>query len=418
MSAKWASNVDKVAKPSAVPAKKIASVDPLLQNPKGFGGRNSAGQVIPSKTAMFNDKGEMNAYSKKDAIENQELFMDLMNLAKTRRASAPLTKEDAIQAKYLERVASASNPGESVRSKLAEQAMLGNMLSSSEGRMKLAAGQVPLILSTLDYEGFARNVLLAHSVAQGEIISYEKDIAVSASMIEEDGKTIRTQVRGNRIFPNEFWITALNTINKGEIARKQYDIVDRAHDKTVYQIMLKEDRNALRLLYQSASIDNDLINFSGASIDKSAIETLVLQVEQNRLLVDKILMNRSDWGSLRKNINSTDFDPLTSRDTMLTGMFGKIWNHKIMVTAGISDVDGIPNQQSVPAGMMFAVTEPRYLGAMPVRIELEVQPADQFVNGSLEYGWLFNELIGQVIVNPKAVACLVRNGTTVPTYLS
>jgi hypothetical protein len=418
----WNNNVTKVSKPSAKKAapavarqKKAAPTDPLLQNPPGFGGKDSAGNYLPSQTPMFDKQGQLNAWDKKDVYAQQEMYQDIRTA--TQNARGPLSRDEAIQANYLTRVANHESQGEEIQKRAAAQKMLADMFSSEEGRMKLAAGQVPLILSALDYEGFSRNVLLTHSVAQGEIISYEKDIAVTASIIEEDGQSIRTVVRGNRIFPSEFFLTALNLVPKGEIARKQYDIVDRAHDKTVYQIMLKEDRNLLKLLYKNATIENDQINLVG-DIDKSAIESLVVELERNRLLCDKILMNRIDWGSLRKNVNSTDFDPLTSRDTMVTGMFAKIWNHKIMVTAGTTDVDGVVNQEAVPQGVMFAVTEPRYLGAMPVRIELEVNPADQFILGELNYGWLFSEMIGQIIVNPKAVSMAVKAGSTIPSYLN
>lgn len=419
---KWNNNVSKVAKPAekAAPVvtkeaapKAATPTTGLLGNPPAFGGKNSAGEYIPSKGRMFDKNGNLNAWDKQDVLAQQDMYQDIRVAHQMGRV---LSRDEAIQQRYLQRVASAANEGEEIQKRAAQQALLHDMFSSDQGRMKLAAGQVPLILSALDYEGFARNVLLTHSVAQGEIISYEKDVAVTASIIEEDGQSIRTVVRGNRIFPAEFFITALNLIPKGEIARKQYDIVDRAHDKTVYQIMLKEDRNLLRLLYKNATIENEQINLVG-NIDKSAIESLVVELERNRLLCDKILMNRIDWGQLRKNINSTDFDPLTSRDTMMTGMFAKIWNHKIMVTAGTTDVDGVMNQESVPAGVMFAVTEPRFLGAQPVRIELEVNPADQFILGELNYGWLFSEMLGQVIVNPKAVSMAVRAGTTIPSYL-
>jgi len=420
----WSKNVTKVAKPQpstpevkAQPKAKAAATkvaSPLVTNPPAFGGKDSSGNYIPSNKPMFDKNGELNAYDTKDVWAQQDMYADILAQNKLRRAG--MSREDAIKAKYLEKVAGKTNEAEEIQKRAAQQALLHDAFQTQEGRLKLAAGQVPLILAALDYEGFARNVMLTHSVAQGEIISYEKDIAVTSSVIEEDGSSIRNVIRGNRIFPPEFFITALNLIPKDEIAKKQYDIVDRAHDKTVYQIMLREDKNALRLLYQNSTLENDQVNLVG-DIDKAAIESTVVEVEKNRLLVDKILMNRIDWGSLRTSVRSDVYDPLTSRDVMMTGMFAQIWNHKIMVTAGTTDVDGVTDQEAVPQGIMFAVTEPRFLGAMPVRIELEVNPADQFVFGELNYGWLFSEMIGQVIVNPKAVSMAVRAGTTVPGWI-
>ena len=204
-------------------------------------------------------------------------------------------------------------------------------------------------------------------------------------------------------------------ITISEIATRQYDIVDRTHDKTTFQIMLKEDRQGLREMYQASTLENSQINVT-STVSKSVLETLQFEVERHRLLVDKFIMNRAELGDLKKNINAIDYDPITSRDLLLTGIFGSIWGVNIFVTAGVDEA-GLENV-SVPEGMIFAVTEGRYLGAMPIRVDLTVLPADQFIFGAPQYGWLFVEQISQVIVNPRSVACAVKSSATVPTWMS
>ena len=151
------------------------------------------------------------------------------------------------------------------------------------------------------------------------------------------------------------------------------------------------------------------------SVDKTALETLQLEVERHRLLVDKFIMNRAELGDFKKNVNSLDYDPVTARDLLLTGIFGSIWGINIFVTAGV-DEQGIENV-AVPAGFVFAVTEGRYLGAMPIRINLSIFNADQFVNKQLEYGWLFAEMISQVVLNPRAIAIGKKTGYSAPAWL-
>ena len=265
------------------------------------------------------------------------------------------------------------------------------------------------------YEGFIRQVYRTHELAPGQINSYEKDVNIAALVINEDGQTIETVVKGNRIFPPEFMVTSEPKINIVEIAQRQYDIVDRAHDKTTFQIMLTEDRQGLRELYQASTLENSITSIS-STLDKTSLESLQFEVERHRLLVDKFIMNRSELGDLKRNINAIDYDPITSRDLLLTGIFGSIWGVNIFVTAGV-DEQGIENV-SVPEGMIFAVTEGRYLGAMPIRINLSIFNADQFVFGKPEYGWLFAEVISQVVVNPRAVAVAKKSGATVPAWLS
>jgi hypothetical protein len=373
--------------------KKIASPynDEKLLNPKAYGGTDSAGRAKESKEDMFDSKGQMNAWDHKDVLTQQQKYSEVRD-------------------KY-QRKASTNFYSPEEKQRIVESVFNGNEAE----RMRFGAEMIPLILDRLDYEGFIRQVFKTHEVAQGQIISYEKDINVTALVIQEDGQTIETVVKGNRVFPPEFWVTAFPKINMSEIARRQYDIVDRTHDKATFQIMLQEDRAGLAELYAASTLENNQISIS-SSINKTVLETMQLEVERHRLLVDKFIINRAELGDLKKNINAIDYDPVTSRDVLLTGIFASIWGVNIFVSAGV-DEQGLQNV-SVPEGVVFAVTEGRYLGAMPVRISLTMLPADAFVFGKFQYGYLFGEMIGMAILNPRAVACGVKTGATLPHWMA
>jgi hypothetical protein len=373
--------------------KKVASLhtDERLINPKAFGGRNSAGREKQSSQDMFDANGTINAYDGKDVITQQQKFAGLRDKYQRKSPTASLY-----------------SPEEKMR--IVESAFTGGEAE----RMKFGAEMIPLILDRLDYEGFIRQVFKTHEVAQGQIISYEKDINVAALVIQEDGQTIETVVKGNRVFPPEFWVTAFPKINMAEIARRQFDVVDRTHDKATYQIMLQEDRAGLNALYAASSTENNQIAIT-SSLNKTVLESLQFEVERHRLLVDKFIMNRAELGDLKKNINAIDYDPITSRDILLTGIFASIWGVNIFISAGVDEA-GIQNV-SVPEGVIFAVTEGRYLGAMPVRISLTMLPADAFVFGKFQYGYLFGEMIGMAVLNSRAVACGIKSGATIPSWL-
>jgi len=373
--------------------KKIASLynEEKLLNPKAAGGTDSAGRSKESKEDMFDSKGQINAWDHKDVITQQQRFSEVRD-------------------KY-QRKASTNFYSPEEKQRIVESVFNGNEAE----RMRFGAEMIPLILDRLDYEGFIRQVFKTHEVAQGQIISYEKDINVTALVIQDDGQTIETVVKGNRVFPPEFWVTAFPKINMSEIARRQYDVVDRTHDKATFQIMLQEDRAGLAELYAASTLENNQIVI-GAGINKTVLETLQLEVERHRLLVDKFIINRAELGDLKKNINAIDYDPVTSRDVLLTGIFASIWGVNIFVSAGV-DEQGLQNV-SVPEGVVFAVTEGRYLGAMPVRISLTMLPADAFVFGKFQYGYLFGEMIGMAILNPRSVACGVKTGATIPGWMA
>jgi hypothetical protein len=374
----WADKVEKATV-------KKASYDERLMDPKGFGGLDSAGKESNSKEAMFSGKGELNAYDKKDALMQMEKFAGLRD-------------------RYQHKIKSGSFYSPEEKQRVFDAAFNGDPAN----RQKFAAAMIPLILERLDYEGFGRQVLMTHEVPQGQIINYEKDVNIAAIVIQEDGQTPEARIRGDRVLPPTFSITANPRIPLDEIYQRQFDIVDRTHDKALFQIMLQEDRAVLKALYEASSAEN-------TQIAKSVIETMAHEVERHRLLVDKFLMNRQELGDLRKNINAIDFSPEISRDVLLTGIFGQIYGYNIFISAGVDEPGKV--NQSVPAGMVIAVTAGQTLGVMPIRMGLQVMPADQYVNSKAEVGFFMIENIGVAVLNSRAVSVGVKNGVQVPSYL-
>ena len=384
----WNSGIAK----KEVRAKITASYDERLLDPKRARETRS-GKIASDNSKMFNAEGELNAYDRKDAVTQQQRFAELT--ARHRNASS---KQASLYTK---------------EEKDGMMAALANHQDENE-RKKFGAQMIPLILDRLDYEGFIRQVFRTHEVQQGQIINYEKDVDTEAYVIQEDGSTIQTYVKGDRAFPHEYMVTAHPVISMMEIAQRQYDIVDRTHEKTTRQIMMTEDRNGIRLIDEASDTMNNITGIPG-TVDKAALEGIQKEIEQHRLFVTKFLFNRQELGDLKININSLDYDPITSRDVLLTGLFANIWGTNIYVTAG-KDEGGLENV-SVPEGHIYAVTDGQYLGAMPIRQELTIMEANQFVHGKPQYGWLFAEIIGQMVFNPRAVAKGIKAGAARPAWL-
>jgi hypothetical protein len=380
----WADKVEKATV-------KKASYDERLMDPKAFGGVSASGKEMQSKEAMFDSNGNVNAYDHKDAVMQLEKFAGLRD-------------------RYQHKIKSGSFYSPEEKQRIVETAFNGDPTN----RQKFAAAMIPLILERLDYEGFGRQVLMTHEVPQGQIISYEKDINIAAMVIQEDGQTVDARVKGDRVFPPTFDITANPRIPLNEIYQRQFDIVDRTHDKALFQIMLQEDRAVLAALYAASTAENSQISIT-STVSKSVLETMALEVERHRLLVDKFLMNRAELSDLRKNINAIDFSPEISRDVLLTGIFGQIFGYNIFISAGIDEPGKV--NCSTPAGVIFAVTAGQTLGAMPIRMGLQVMPADQYVNNKAEIGFFMVEEIGVAVLNSRAISCGVKTGAVIPKYL-
>ena len=378
----WAEKIEKKAVAAPSKEKFASAITAQLDSVKYAG----------SKESLFNHEGVLNAYDSKDARAKAEKFAT--STRKTIFASA------------------AKDFGDKYKS---EQMQLSDLLKDQGRACRFASDQVPLVMQRLDYQGFARQILKPHTVQQGQIIDYDEDINITAQVIAEDGQSIIQAVKGDRMFVPEYTISANPRVTVQEVLVRQYDIVDRLMEKTTMQIQMTEDRNMLRQLYQAGQTINDIIEVAG-TLDKGLLEDLQQTIENHRLNADKFIMHRSDYGDLKKAMNAMDFDPVTSRELLMSGIFSSIWGVNILVSAGMDEAG--QENMSVPKGVFFAVADGRFVGNFPIRQELTIANADQFVNSKIEYGWLYYEMIGQVITNPRAIAVGFKSGAKIPAFLT
>jgi hypothetical protein len=382
----WAKDIQKKSVTAGTSSTKFASlVDQKLASMKNDGSTESTGRR-DTRESMFNGQGILNASDKRDAFKQMDKFAS---------------------GKASMKVASSYTPQE-------QQAMIKAALGDSNENTRFASDMVPLILERLDYEGFGRQLLMTQEVGQGQIISYEKDVFPTALVVNSDGKGISTVIKGDREFIPEFTIAAFPTITMQEVATRQFDIIDRLHDKTFREIQKQEDRNISKLLYQGSTMANTQLAIPGA-IDKTVLENIRKKVENHQLIVDKFIMHRDDYSDLLNGANIIDLEPVLQREILTTGIWATLYGVKILVSAGQDEGNKI--NQTVPKGVVFATTAGRYLGTMPIRQELMVMNADKFVNNELAYGWAYAEIVGQSILNYRAVACGVKTSAVIPTWL-
>lgn len=347
-----------------------------------YAGHDSQGRVIAGKEGSMFSAGELNAYDKKDAFK--QLQFATANSHKIRGAAVKKAVE--------------LDPTE--REELLRLAYSGD----ANDRKVFAQKPISIVYDRLDYIGFAADVLQEMELRQGVIPAVERDINVPAVVVAQDAQTIKTDIKGDRIFFDEFQLESMVTVSIQEVMQRSYAIIDRIFEKVPRQIALEEDRVLVRAMMAAASIRNNVIADTGGTLTKQNIESLALQIERWRLDADKIMMNRFDFGKIRTDIDSMKFDPVTSRDVFVSGYVGKYYGYNLFVTAGI-DEDQV-NNETIPRGHVFAVAGPRYVGYQAVRVPLDVFNADQFVNAQTAYGWLYYKLQGMLISNPRSVALL------------
>jgi hypothetical protein len=359
-----------------------------------FAGENSKGEIqTGSEGSMFNSRGEMNAWDKRDAI-NQSAYA--------------ATQMGKVRAAAMKKAVELSNEE--------RQALLSLAYSDNPSdRLKFAQNSISLVYDRLDYIGFTPDILQEIELGMGVIPAVEHDINVPAVIVAEDAKTLKTAIVGNRTFFEEFELTSLPTVSIKEVNQRSFNIIDRIFEKVPRQIALKEDRTLVRALRKASTIKNTNKTIVGG-MTVNLIEDMAVEIERHRLECDKFLFNRKDYSQLRKSlVKSSDFDPITSRDMFVSGYMGKIFDYNLYVLAGV-DEDGLENEV-IPEGHAFAVAGPRYVGYLGVRVPLDVYNADQMITGDARFGWFYYKSEGMAITNPRSVVYAKSAGAVTPLWM-
>lgn len=347
-------------------------------NPRRYAGTSSDGQVrrpAASAERMYDRSGDMNAWDKKDALTQAAYLLNHVTqkspLSRLTRQASTAEKED-------------------------RRRVLAAALNDPTGEGFALVGQelaLP-IKALIDYEGWIRKILRVRTLAQGELFRIAKDVRATAYVVGQDGRSIEARLHGQYIQPDEAKITSFPTIDLMELYQMNYDVLERAQSTARQEIELEEDKRGLRLIDQASQAVNTVSNFATLSV--SVMENLRYQVERHRLLVDKFLINRAELSDVQINMSS-NLDPVTQRELNLAGFFGRFLGAHILTAAGT----GV--EEVVPAGTVYAVTSPEYLGEMGIRIELFSEPINGLNKFETTKGWAFIESCGFGI--PQAAAC-------------
>lgn len=349
-------------------------------NPRRFAGYSDQGairQAMASQTErMYDSTGEMNAYDKKDALSQAAYLLNHV------QRQSPLSR--------MTRQASVSEKEERRR-------VLAAAINDPTGEGFALVGQelaLP-IKAIIDYEGFIRKILRVRTLAQGELFRIAKDVRATAYVVGQDGQSIESRAYGTYILPDESLITSFPEVALQELYQINFDVLDRMQDTARQEIELEEDKRGIRMLDRMSQNINSVSTFSTMSL--SVLENLRYQVERHRLIVDKFLINRAELSDIQINMSGS-VDPVTQREWNLAGYVGRWLGAHILTAAGT----GV--EEVIPAGTMYAVTAPEYIGEMGIRIELFSEPYNLLPLRQAAKGFAFIEQVGFGGPNSRSVA--------------
>lgn len=321
---------------------------------------------------MFNNRGEINASSLKDALQQVVKFAAVL--------------EDN----------SPANLGFSGQSNLSDDRrdeLISRAIMTQDGKVAMAQAMANPIRRNLDYHGMARRALVVDPIAQGAQASYERDIDVAAVVISSNGAGPESRVFGDRVVIPEFEIFANPTVRIAEVKRRRFNVIDRAVQKARQEIMAQEDANVFAALDAAASVENTLQDITDNGLLKRDLVEIKVAIDHWDLVTTKFFMNINEFADILKwssGGGTGDLDPVSQREVLQTGLYAHIWGADILVS------------KIVPPGTVYGCADPEFVGVMPIRQDIEVLPADEPKRLSL--GWVVSEIIGCGVVNPRGVA--------------
>jgi len=255
--------------------------------------------------------------------------------------------------------------------------LIAQAADSPEGRVALAQAMVEPIRRALEYQAVGRKLIMVDELPQGAYARYEKDVRSRAVRLSRRGGAPEFITEGEEILVPTFEIVVNPTVRISEVKARRFYIVDRAQIKAKEAIQKEEDTNIFTAINTAVPAANQVVSTGGA-LSLSALNQAFVAVESRDLTVGKVVCHAIRYGDIR-SWGQTVFDQATQKEVLTTGLFGHIYTAR-----------------------MFVMAPAEYVGAMPVRQDISVIPADD--PKRLRLGWVVYEEIGIVIINDYAIA--------------
>lgn len=397
-----------------------------VQNPRTGTISRSAG----SSGRLWNSDGSMNASDRRDAFRNISHVLDeraagrMPTVPEFRReagAAAPLrmhtvnSRGERVWSPHLAgaqgSAVAAEGPGRYASAGLygggrddlsfameahRKTAELNAALHDPTGIAIVGQEMANPVREILDFEGIFRRILPVRPVKQGEVVRYDKDPYVIAYTLSRDARTPESRVRVSYVFPTPQEIGALITLELRDLYEAGYDVMARTMDRGRQAVEFREDKVGIGFLEKAVQSRKQMVYFS--TLNLAAIEAIRYQVEKNRIPGDKLLINRRELQDI-VSVLSSEVDPVTNRELVLSGYLGNVLNMPVLTSAG---PDG--KFEVVPPGTVYCVTAPTMLGGLPIWHDLASEPVNQFNTGRAVRGWFWYMFEAPVIINNRGVS--------------
>lgn len=154
-------------------------------------------------------------------------------------------------------------------------------------------------------------------------------------------------------------------------------------------VAIREDLNGFSLL-ETASILTNTAQTVAGSLDRATLAKAFAQIESHRLRVRGVILSAFGTMGLRRWEYHKELNEDARTALFSNGYIGRMWGAEFF------------ENDKIPQGTVYLVTEPEYLAWLPVRKDFDIVPADDPDN--LLLGFVGAEFIAMTVHNSLGVA--------------
>jgi hypothetical protein len=326
---------------------------------------------------MFNNKGDMNAYSAKDA------FRQVAAIVQQAQASAHTASMD--RQAQLDRLASDIQSAH-FQNNAANFGVLGEEITDE-------------IRQTVARTGFIRRFLQERELQAGQeckiYLRKQDTLAFSATT---DSATPTAYIKQREIYLRESYVNSHIQIEEKEISRLRGDILQEKLEDGYEMVQVQEDRMMKQLADASASALNVPVFFSNLS--PSVYQSLKNQVESRGLPVKNCWLANNLWNDIVADDKFSNwFEPVTKHELIMTGELGQLLGVTLHTDAFINS-----QLRVLQPGEIYFFSQPKTLGQLLIRKQLASDPINKNVIGVPARGWFISEIVAPCIANANGVS--------------
>jgi len=278
----------------------------------------------------------------------------------------------------------------------AKEKVLTRYMSTVGGINKIAANLANPVRRKLDYKGIIRKFFVVELMEPGIPLIFDRDLPeVPCVKVGQDGTVNAVQMDAERVEVQDFEIAGRPKIPYRELYVRRFRALDRAKDRLIEGMQLREDLIGLSLFTAAiatnialgAPAPQTIVNGS-TGFDKDGLRQCFADIEAQRLVVGSVLMSAYGTSGIR-GWQFADLDQPGMQEVRESGYLGRMWGADFFVS------DQVANTQA------FCLAQDKFVGWFPIRKDTDVIPADDPDN--LRLGFVGYELIGMTVHNTLGI---------------